>query len=381
LADIVLAALRKADRAAAPKAAGAPDLLAALQAAARAADTSSRIPILGCVRVTVSGGSLRLVGTDLEMVVTARLPSEFSDMDCVAPAKALVAAAKANPGALWVYDANDNVLTVGKARIACLDVADCPMLNAPSDASFAMPAPDLLRLLDPVRHAISTEETRYCLNGVHLECAGGNLIAVATDGNRLAIAETPEPAGARAAFGSSYILPRLVANELCRLLAKRSGDVTMRVGELRMAFEFDGLTVVTKLIDAEFPEYRRFIPSADCAEAVVTLDPDALAAAIKSVSAVWANARPLTKAVKLETADGVLRVTAHDAESGNAAAEAVPVTASGNMLSGFQARYLLDMCVAIRGRMEIHWQNKTAPILVHDTAQPGHRFVLMPCRV
>jgi DNA polymerase-3 subunit beta len=168
-----------------------------------------------------------------------------------------------------------------------------------SSATFEIGARDLKRLIDKTRFAISTEETRYYLNGIYLHTAQRGkeqtLRAVATDGHRLAQAELPAPKGAVGMPG--IILPRKTVHELQRLIEGSEGKVTVGVSPAKARFEIGTITLTSKLIDGTFPDYARVIPKANDKKLKV-----ANAEFINAVDRVSTIASERGRAVKLNTA-------------------------------------------------------------------------------
>src|SRR5262249_49595518 len=127
---------------------------------------------------------------------------------------------------------------------------------------FSLPAADLKRLIEKTQFAISTEETRYYLNGIYLHTAGAGsnvmLRAVATDGHRLAQVELAAPAGAEGMPG--IIVPRKTVNEMQRLIEDVDGEIAVELSAAKIRFTLGNVVLTSKLIDGTFPDYGRVIP-------------------------------------------------------------------------------------------------------------------------
>src|SRR5262249_2394432 len=125
---------------------------------------------------------------------------------------------------------------------------------------FALSADTLKRLIDRTRFAISTEETRYYLNGIYLHPLPDKklLRAVATDGHRLARAETEMPKGAERMSG--IILPRKAVQEVRKLLDDIDQPIEIAVSDSKIRLDIGGIVLTSKLIDGTFPDYERVIP-------------------------------------------------------------------------------------------------------------------------
>jgi DNA polymerase III subunit beta len=238
---------------------------------------------------------------------------------------------------------------------------------------------DLMRLIDKTRFAISTEETRYYLNGLYLHTVseGGEtkLRAVATDGHRLALAEMPAPEGAAGAPG--VIVPRKTVQEARRLLEDAGESVQMQVSAAKVRFEFGRAALTSKVIDGSFPDYMRVIPRDN--QKVVLIDNALFADAVDRVATISAEK---SRSVKLAIEPGRLVLTVRNMEAGQAVEE-LEIDYDGDAFEiGFNARYLLDVTGQIQGETaEFRFADPASPTLVLDPVDPGVRYVLMPLRV
>ena len=240
-------------------------------------------------------------------------------------------------------------------------------------------AADLKRLIDRTQFAISTEETRYYLNGIHMHAAERDgrktLRAVATDGHRLALAEADLPDGAGAM--PAVIIPRKPIQELRRLLEDLDDDIEMSVSEGKIRFRLGAAVLTSKLIDGTFPDYERVIPTSN--ERVALLATQAFGAAVDRVATIsMEKARP----VKLAFETGRVTVSAASPEAGRAEEELDCEWRGEPLEIGFNARYVLDMVGQVEGpELRMEMANAAAPMVVKDPADPAVLFVLMPMRV
>ena len=230
----------------------------------------------------------------------------------------------------------------GKSRFSlqALPPEDFPDLASGELANtFSLPAADLKGLIDKTRFAISTEETRYYLNGIYLhEVAAGTLLrAVATDGHRLAQAQVALPKGAKGMPG--IIVPRKTVLDVVKLLEGEDGDVEIALSSLtRSASPSGNLVLTSKLIDGTFPDYERVIPRNN--DKVLDVDTETFADAVDRVSTI---SMEKGRAVKLNIASGKLTLTVNNPDSGSAEEE-MPVEYAHDPIDiGFNARYLLDV--------------------------------------
>ena len=216
--------------------------------------------------------------------------------------------------------------------------------------TFEVGAADLKRLIDKTRFAISTEETRYYLNGIYLHVAAtGNkptLRAVATDGHRLAQVELPRPAGSDGMPG--VIIPRKTVNELHRLIEDGGTTVTIGVSPAKIRFEAGTVTLTSKLIDGTFPDYGRVIPQGNDKELKVSN-----AEFMHAVDRVSTIASERGRAVKLNITGDKLVLSVTNPEGGSATEEIDVEYGSAPIEIGFNARYLLDIAGQLEGESAV----------------------------
>jgi DNA polymerase-3 subunit beta len=264
--------------------------------------------------------------------------------------------------------------------LAALPADDFPrMTGGELPHQFELAAAELKALIDKTRFAISTEETRYYLNGIYLHAAQSNgikvLRAVATDGHRLARVEMPLPAGAENIPG--VILPRKTVIEAHKLISETDANVRAALSETRVRLAIGDVVLTSKLIDGTFPDYERVIPSAN--EKVMEVTRTEFAAAVDRVATISTDK---SRAVKLSLTKNQLTLTASSADAG-AAEEEIEVRYGGGALEiGFNARYLLDIAEQIEGDgARFRMNDAASPTLVEDMSDSSALYVLMPMRV
>ena len=332
------------------------------------------IPILSNVKIEAGDGKLALNATDMDLDIVEGVAADVAEAGATtAPAHTLYDIVRKLPeGAQVVMEKESGgqlVLKAGRSRFAlsCLPTEDFPVLGSGElPHQFKMPVHDLKTLLDRTRFAISTEETRYYLNGIYLHVAERDgtkvLRAVATDGHRLASAEVPLPDGADGIPG--VILPRKVVTELGKLIDESVGEVFVGLSE-------------TKLIDGTFPDYERVIPRDN--DKMLDVDRKLLADAVDRVSAISSEK---SRAVKLTLGTGVLKLSASSPEHG-LAEEEIEVDYNGDGLEiGFNAAYLLDITRQIEGdTASLAMADAASPTVLRESGDESALFVLMPMRV
>ncbi|WP_298724183.1 DNA polymerase III subunit beta [uncultured Ferrovibrio sp.] len=363
-------------------------LLTALSHVQSVVERRNTIPILSNVLLEAEGERLALTATDLDIAVVEKLPAKVEK-----PGATTVAAhtfydivRKLPDGAEieLTFAASDQRLDLRAGRssfkLSCLPKEDFPVMAAGDlPHSFQLPADQLRRLIDKTRFAISTEETRYYLNGIYLHAASSAgvpmLRAVATDGHRLARVEAPLPAGAAGMPG--VIVPRKTVNELRKLLEGGAADVKIELSDTKIRFTFGELVLVSKLIDGAFPEYERVIPRDN--DKVMEVDSKAFAAAVDRVATISTEK---SRAVKLSLKPEGIELSATSPDHGSASEQLTAAYSAAPIEVGYNSRYLLDIASQIEGEnARFLLADALAPTLVRDPSDDGALYVLMPMRV
>ena len=272
-------------------------------------------------------------------------------------------------------------VNAGRARftLATLPRDDFPVIaEGDLPTSFELPAATLRQIIDKTRFAISTEETRYYLNGIYFHVsdeAQPVLKAAATDGHRLARVTVPRPEGAQGMPG--VIIPRKCVAELRKLLDEVDGTVQVSLSESKIRFSLGNAVLTSKLIDGTFPDYSRVIPTAN--DKLLKLDPRSFAEGVDRVSTI---ASERTRAVKMSLDRDRVTLSVTSPENGTAAEEVSADYAADGIEIGFNARYLLDILGQIEGDvMEVHLADAAAPTLLRENDKAPALYVLMPMRV
>ncbi len=284
------------------------------------------IPILSNVRLDAAKGSLSLNATDMDLEIVEAADADVSQGGATtAPAHTLYdIVRKLSDGAqveLAFGGESQLTLTSGRSRfqLACLPVDDFPALvSGDFSHTFSLAAADLRSLIDRTRFAISTEETRYYLNGIYLHSADADgvdvLRTVATDGHRLARVELPLPEGASGMPG--IIVPRKAVTEIRKLIEEADGDVSVSLSDAKIRFSIGDTVLTSKLIDGTFPDYERVIPTGN--DKVLETDCKTLSKAVDRVSAISSEK---SRSIKLIMEKGLVTLSASSPEHGSAVEE------------------------------------------------------------
>ncbi|MEE3094656.1 MAG: DNA polymerase III subunit beta, partial [Pseudomonadota bacterium] len=244
---------------------------------------------------------------------------------------------------------------------------------------FVLSAAELRGLIDRTRFAISTEETRYYLNGIFMHTTSGDggevMRTVATDGHRLARVEMQVPEGATGMPG--IIVPRKTVNELRKLIDEISGNISIALSDTSVRFAFGDAVLTSKLIDGTFPDYERVIPTEN--DKSLNVDCRSFADAVDRVATISTEK---SRAVKLAAGNNNLVLTASSPDSGTAREEIEVDYNDSEIEIGFNARYLLDIAQQIEGdEAEFVVADAASPTIVRDASDASALYVLMPMRV
>ncbi|WP_321343582.1 DNA polymerase III subunit beta [Breoghania sp.] len=363
------------------------DLLKSLTHVHRVVERRNTIPILSNVLLRADGGELRLKATDLDLEISETVPAMVEAPGATTvPAHMLYDIVRKLPeGSQVVMETSSDQTTLeiraGRSRFALqmLPEADFPDLTAGDFThSFEVPAADFRKLIDRTQFAISTEETRYYLNGIYfhtVDADGPRFRAVATDGHRLAQAEVPAPAGAVGMPG--IIVPRKTVGEIQKLLDEPEANVAIELSETKIRLTTGPVVLTSKLIDGTFPDYGRVIPQGNDKE--LRLERDEFERAVDRVSTISSERG---RAVKLAMSEGRMVLTVNNPDSGSATEELVVEYDAEPIEIGFNSRYLLDIANQLTSDTAIfRLADPGSPTLVQNSTADDTLYVLMPMRV
>ncbi len=349
------------------------------------------IPILSNVLIDASdGGSVRVMATDLDLqVVESMSASSVEQAGAITVSAHLLfdIARKLPEGSQVSLTTSDNRLEVKAGRsnfkLPTLPRDDFPVIvEGDLPTSFELPARVLAEMIDRTRFAISTEETRYYLNGIFLHVTDEDeplLKAAATDGHRLARFTVPRPEGA--AGMPDVIVPRKAVGELRKLLEEAlDGNVLIDLSASKIRFTMGGeggVVLTSKLIDGTFPDYSRVIPTGN--DKLLKVDPKLLYSGVDRVATI---ATEKTRAVKIGLDQDRVTLSVTSPDNGTAAEELAADYKSEGLEIGFNANYLKDVLSQIDGdTVELHLADAGAPTLIRENESSRALYVLMPMRV
>ena len=363
-------------------------LLKAVSQAQAVVERRNTIPILANVLMEAEGDKVRFKATDLDIEVVDSAPAQVERAGGTTVSAVLFheIVRKLPDGALVQLEEDQAAgrlqVTAGRSHfsLATLGREDFPVM-ASSDyaANFSCPAPVLRRLLDKTRFAISTEETRYYLNGVYMHVAEGaegrSLRCVATDGHRLARVDAPLPEGAEEMPG--VIVPRKTVDQMRKLLDDDDMQIAVSVSETKVRFATPEITLTSKVIDGTFPDYARVIPGGNTRK--LEVDAGDFAKAVDRVATVSSER---SRAVKLSLDEDRLVLSVNAPDSGAAEEELAVAYGDDKLEIGFNAKYLQEIAAQVDHENAVFLFNGAGdPTLMREGGDESAIYVVMPMRV
>jgi len=363
-------------------------LLKAMSQAQSVVERRNTIPILANVLIEAEGGEISFRATDLDIEVVYKVVGmvERAGATTVGAHTLHEIVRKLPDGAMveLTDDVTSNRLDVVAGRssfsLATLPREDFPiMANSEYACNFSAKSEILRRLFDKSKFAISTEETRYYLNGVYMHSSDGAngkvLRCVATDGHRLARIDTELPDGAETLPG--VIVPRKTVGELRKLLDEDEIKIAVSVSETKIRFATPEMILTSKVIDGSFPDYTRVIPQGNTKR--LEVDAAEFAQAVDRVSTVSSER---SRAVKLTLEDDRLILSVNAPDSGAAEEELVVAYADERLEIGFNAKYLLEIAGQVDRENAVFMFNSSGdPTLMREGNDESAVYVVMPMRV
>jgi len=350
------------------------------------------IPILSNVKIEADNSALKFTATDMDVAITENIEAEVTTPgNITVPAHTFHDIVRKLPEDSQVecsYSEGDSAKTLKIIAAKCsftlpvIEANDFPVIETGDIThSFSVTKKDFLKLLDKSKFAISTEETRYYLNGIYLHDTQSNgndvLRAVATDGHRLARIEVALPEGAKGI--PKIIIPRKTILEIKKVLDEdtEDQDIKVDISATKIKLEYSNVVLISKLIDGNFPDYERVIPTNNTLTLKTKVKP--LTTAIDRVSTISSDKG---KAVKLTLGDNKLVLSADNVEVGFAEEELPVDYANDKIETGFNSKYLLELTSVLDGdTAEFHFSDGSSPTLVQDLTDTSSLYVIMPMRI
>ncbi|HWL64299.1 MAG TPA: DNA polymerase III subunit beta [Steroidobacteraceae bacterium] len=358
-------------------------ILGPLQSVIGVVERKQTMPVLANVLLAVKGNRLSVTGTDLEVELVASGEVNVAQPgEITVPGRKLLDIAKSLPEKAAVtvtIDGEKLKVTAGRSRftLSTLAATEFPVVESVNATqTISLPQAELGRLIGKTHFSMAQQDVRYYLNGTLLETDGKTLRMVATDGHRLAIAETTLADAAKNVQAQQVIVPRKGVLELQRILGS-SGEVEIQIGTNHIRLQIGDIRFTSKLIDGKFPEYGRVIPASP--GKIVVVERDSIRAALQR-TAILSNEK--YRGVRVSLAKNSVKLQAHNPEQEEAQDE-VEVDYSGEELEiGFNVTYLLDALAAVDTEsVEIGLTDANSSCLIRSPGTTASRYVVMPMRL
>lgn len=353
-------------------------LLRALQLVQNVVEPRQTLPILSNVLLETGNQAMKVSATDLEVAVNTTVPAVVTTPGGITlNARKFYDIVRELPPEVVKLKVQENSrvsLVCGRAayKIVGLPKEDFPVgPQVTGEGGVRLAAARLKGVIGRTSFAISHDEGRYALNGVHVTLLEKEMQFVATDGHRLAMASCSVE-GSRQAAG---IVPRKAIHELTRVLSGEE-PVEVDLRENQLLVRMSSFELVSRLIDGQFPNYEQVIPRGHPIH--VSVDREMLAAALRRVSVV---AEDRTKPVRLNLSPGSLKVVAHNPDFGEAEETLTVDYSGGEVTIGFNSRYLLDALGVVEGTAVLELKDALSPGVIKSFEGSSDLCVIMPMRI
>jgi len=367
------------------------ELWEAMQIVGNVAPSRTTFPILANVLIRAEDDQIRLAATDSEVGVKFVVNGEIADPGSITiPAKKLSDIVRELPSVTETDPkepakvrlttlANDRIeidCENAKFRIVGLTDEEFPNLPDLGDDFFTLKSSILCSMFQKTAFAVSTEETRHFLNGIYFNVADDSIKMVATDGKRLAVASQEQIGTGDQKVG--VIIPTKAANNVMRTF---TGDENVNIAllENQIVFATEGITLISRLIEGEYPDYEAVMAPAMSNEIEVTVDTQHLLSVIRRVSLL---ANPKTPSIRIESKEAELSISASTPELGEAQEQMQAKIEGGPVEIAFNARYVMDVLRNIDEKEVLFkFRDALSPVLVTPLDEDGYKCVIMPMRL
>ncbi|MBU1727566.1 MAG: DNA polymerase III subunit beta [Candidatus Omnitrophica bacterium] len=317
-------------------------LLGGIQTVQNIITAKSALPILSNILIETFQEKIRLTATDLDIGISCVIPVDIQE------AGAITVPAKRFGDIIRELPSDQVVVTTKKNNLVNIETESCQfkVMGLPKEEFPKLPEfkdkevvkieqEGLKRMLGLTSFAVSVDETRYILNGILFKLNKNNLTLVATDGKRLAITDKKLLNGVDKEV--SMIVPIKTIHELNRNL-QDDGELTVILGNNQVCFELSGITIISRLIEGEFPDFKQVIPPVS--ENKIKIDRHLFLLAVKRAALL---ATPDYQAVKLEVFKNKLVVSKSTPDVGESREEVAIEYSGKEMVIGFNPVYLADV--------------------------------------
>lgn len=360
------------------------DLLSLIGKTQNIVEKRNTMPILVNVLLEASSDALKVFATDLEVSLTDQVKTNVIQPGKVAvSAKSLFEIAKElSEGIIQLIKKENNWLEIkqGKytSKIVGISADEYPIFPTYNAQSFIKVQAEVLKdMIDKTIFSVSTDETRYHLNGVYFEIVGGNgFRMVATDGHRMSIVNRTQ-SETKTNTAPGVIIPRKGLGEIKKLLDGVDGTVEIAIEGSQFILKHDSTTLMIRLIEGKYPNYQQFIPQKLTQK--IEINREQFLTSLKRVS-LLANQK--SKAVQLNLTPGKMEISSNNPELGDAKEEIEVQYQGQEMKIGFNAKFITDILTSIsEDRIDFELNDQLSPGLVRPHSDTSYTCVLMPMRI
>jgi len=361
------------------------DLAQALSTVSRAINSSNTLPILGNVLLEAFGDNLKISGTNLEVAICANCQVEvINEGSITVPAKLLSSYVNLLPNVEVTVRADEDLnvaleTSQSKSQIKGLKAEDYPTIpDVTGDVSLSLPAESLLRMVNQTVFACSQNGTRPILAGVYLYCDQESLYFVATDSYRLSESKIGSKVDSSQGFGC--IVPAKTMQELAKTLTGVvDEDVEVRISDLQISFQVDGVLIVSRLIEGKFPDYKAIIPNQK--KTTVEVGASELQAAIRRLN-LFAKEVNNSIHVEIDSESDSMILSTGETRVGEEKSEIdVAISGDSNKIS-INSQYLLDCLQVIStDKILLEVNESVSPVKVLSPSDEDFVYIIMPLKI
>lgn len=354
------------------------NLSRALNTVARVANTRGTLPILSNILIKTDKNRLSVSATNLDIAITHHIGSKIDKTGSITvPARLTQDFVTNLPDSVLKLDLEGHKLSIVtnkyQSTINGIPADDFPVMPAISGGTkWRLPARDFKKALGQVVIAASNDDARPVLTGVYFHSRSGEVIAVATDSYRLA-----ENKIGKSKQLVNFLVPATAISDVLRIISDADKEVVITHDDQQVSFEIGDVTLVARLIEGNYPDYRKLMPSKFATTAKMKRFDFAN---ITKVSSLFARESAGSVTIKVDKDEKLVSINAIASQLGeNTAAASAEVTGGGEVT--LNSRYLIEALGAFAGdEVEFCFNGKLEPCILRSSSESGYTHLIMPLR-
>ena len=345
------------------------------------------LPILSNILIEAKENSLVLSATDMDISITEKLNCNIIEEGSITvSAHTLydIIRKLSDQSEIEIISNDGKIISLrsGKSKfsLGCLPKEDFPIIEIDDlEIEINIDSQKFLKLIDKTRFAISNEETRYFLNGIYFHKKNQEksslLSVVATDGHRLAKMDFEFNENLDEIPG--VIIPKKTVNELHKLLIDYEGQIKINLNSNKIVFFVNDTVLMSKLIDGNFPDYRKVIPNNNTN--ILKINRQNFSSAVDRVSTITNDKSPI---IKFKLYKNLMNMSSINTESGTATEDIITQYTGEELEIGFNSKYILEMINNLEDEeIILKFKDSSSPVTATEESNLGLIYVLMPMRV